>query len=335
MTTTPQAWPLHPQRGVHSQTARTPPRRVGSLRRTTTLDYWWPQGMLGPCAVLGSGRDLLTRSDGARVLHRAEVHATLSPPGATVTELAGDLPDAVARGLLGASVSTGFRRILQGVVPPESRMGMSYRLLHDLPGATLVSQSVPIHAGHTLFEPSALLALADACQGWRTGEYQMNEVGAGRMPLPIGPVPNDLDDGSDPLAWHEVNLPPGDTFRRSRRLDLWREDEVLAIDLHYRDAYRPVDRPGMVVHEYSVRARADPATLTLQQISTEAHALPWATCNSVVSTSDELLGVRLGACDVTVRTRLRGTAGCTHLNDSLRELDEVPTLAAALATKGP
>lgn len=330
MTTSPAVRPLHPRRGVHNQTARTPVRRPGSLRRTTALDFHWPGGLLGPCAVIGTGRDLLTRADGATVLGRADVRMTLTPPAAIVTAVEVDATELDVSALLGASVSTGFRRSLQRAIPPELRSGMHYRLLHDLPGATLVSQAVPIQAGHTLFEPRDLMVMADVCQGWRSGAYQVSEVAAGRAPQPIGPVPNELDDPEDPLAWHETPPFEGDSFRRGRRMDVWREAGDLHFDLHYRDAYRPVEGSGMVVHEYSVRGSADPASLTIRQIGTEAHALPWADCNSVVASSDELVGIRLGDCDQTVRTRLRGTAGCTHLNDSLRELDEVPGLAATL-----
>lgn len=330
MTTSPAVWPLHPQRGVHNQTARTPVRRPGSLRRTTALDFFWPEDLLGPCTVLGTGRDLITRSDGAAVLQRARLRATLTPPASVVTAIEVDAAELDVAALLGASVSTGFRRSLQRVVPPELRTGMHYRLLHDLPGATLVSQAVPLQAGHTLFQPRDLLVMADVCQGWRSGAYQMNEVAAGRAPQPIGPAPSGVDDPEDPLARHETPPLGADSFRRGRRLDVWRAGGELHVDLHYRDAYRPLDGPGMVIHEYSVRATADPGSLEIRQIVTVAHALPWADCNSVVASSDELVGVRLGECDQTVRTRLRGTAGCTHLNDSLRELDEVPALASAL-----
>lgn len=333
MTTSPAVWPLHPRRGVHNQTARTPVRRPGSLRRTTALDFSWAGDLLGPCTVRGTGRDLLTRSDGVTVLGCADLRMTLTPPAAVVTAIEVDAAELDAATLLGASVSTGFRRSLQRAVPPELRAGMHYRLLHDLPGATLVSQAVPIQAGHTLFAPRDLLVMADVCQGWRSGAYQMNEVAADRAPQPIGPVPNELDDPADPLAWHETPAPDGDSFRRGRRMDVWRDAGDLRFDLHYRDAYRPAEGTGMVIHEYSVRGSADPESLTIRQISTEAHALPWADCNSVVASSDALVGVRLGDCDTTVRTRLRGTAGCTHLNDSLRELDEVPVLAAVLRTE--
>ena len=300
------------------------------MRRTTALDFLWAGDLLGPCTLLATGRDLLTQSDGTTVLGTATIRATLTPPAAVVTAIELDAVDLDAEALLGVSVSTGFRRSLQRAVPAERRAGLQYRLLHDLPGATMVSQSVPIHAGHKLFEPRDLMVLADVCQGWRSGAHQMNEVRTGRAPQPYGPVPGDLDDGSDPLAWHAVEFPPGDTFRRSRRIDVWRDGDELRIDLHYRDAYRPVARPAMVIHEYSVRGRADAESLQIREMTTEAHALPWSDCNSVVSSTDELVGVRLGECDASVRTRLAGTAGCTHLNDSLRELDEVPALAAVL-----
>jgi hypothetical protein len=54
----------------------TPSRRPGSLRRTTALDFFWTAGLLGPCTVLGTGRDLLSRSDGATVVGTGQLRVT-------------------------------------------------------------------------------------------------------------------------------------------------------------------------------------------------------------------------------------------------------------------
>ena len=46
-----------------------PPRRRGSVRRTSTIDTSWPQGRSEPALVQGHARDLETDADGStRVL---------------------------------------------------------------------------------------------------------------------------------------------------------------------------------------------------------------------------------------------------------------------------
>jgi hypothetical protein len=205
-----------------------------------------------------------------------------------------------------------------------------YRMLHDLPGTSLVGGMVIVRAGASPFSASDLVVMENVCRGWRTGGSQLGEVEAGRIPMPTGPFPTSLDDPDDPLAWHEPGVPRPDHVRRGRRMDVWCDGDELRVDLHYRDTYHSSDQPAMVIHEYSLRAGADRASGAIRTIATEAHALPWVECNTVPSSTDVVIGTRLGAVEATVRERLRGTAGCTHLNDTLRELDTVPALAATL-----
>ncbi|WP_035920382.1 hypothetical protein [Frankia sp. QA3] len=43
----------HPRHGTHDPTAGTPPRRPGSVRRTTTVDMLRPEVVAGPCCCVG------------------------------------------------------------------------------------------------------------------------------------------------------------------------------------------------------------------------------------------------------------------------------------------
>jgi hypothetical protein len=237
--------------------------------------------------------------------------------------------DALAS-LLGSSVSTGFRRVLAASVPELPRDQLLYRMLHDLPGTSLVGGMVIVRGGASPFSAADLLVMENVCRGWRTGGSQLEEVDAGRIPMPTGPFPTSLDDPADPLAWHDTEAPGRDIVRRGRRMDIWRSGDELRVDLHYRDTFHSSDQPTMVVHEYSLRASAAASDGEVRTITTEAHALPWVDCNTVPSSSESVIGARLGAIHVAVREQLRGAAGCTHLNDTLRELDTVPALALAL-----
>jgi hypothetical protein len=54
-------------------------------------------------------------------------------------------------------------------------------------------------------------------------------------------------------------------------------------------------------------------------------------CPSAASNLSRLLGTPLPDLREKVLAELRGTVGCTHLNDALRALAEVPALCRALA----
>jgi hypothetical protein len=58
----------------------------------------------------------------------------------------------------------------------------------------------------------------------------------------------------------------------------------------------------------------------------EPHALPFPECPLAAPNARDLTGVSLREITGTVRARLSGTRGCTHLNDVLRFLRYVPAL---------
>jgi hypothetical protein len=314
---------------VHDQSARTPSRTPGPVRRTTRIDTFRLRGPRGPSTVLATGRDLLTPPSGEPVeLDAQTVRLTLTPVSNVITAIEGgdDLAD-----LIGVSVSSGFRRALGQITPPAGRGALRHRMLDDLVGAVLVSGVALVEANAYPIEPRQMLVFADVCRGWATGGIQLDLVADGVHPMPTGPVPNDVSAPEDPWAWHRVEpLAEQDFMRRSRRIDVQRDGAEVVIDAHFRDESVPLDRPGQSIHEYSVFARADAATPALTDVQVTAHALPWQDCNSVPETAAHLIGLRLGELETTVRTKLAGTAGCTHLNDTYRGLDAVPLLAQAL-----
>ena len=60
--------------------ASAPPRRPGSVRRTATLDFTWPDGLAGNTVLDGRARDLRTADDGAAtVLARAALRMVTDP----------------------------------------------------------------------------------------------------------------------------------------------------------------------------------------------------------------------------------------------------------------
>jgi hypothetical protein len=79
-----------------------------------------------------------------------------------------------------------------------------------------------------------------------------------------------------------------------------------------------------------LRATADPDTLLLTSVEPDARILPFLSCPSAVGTAQAVVGTPLRELRTTVLERLARTAGCTHLNDALRALAEVPVLLAKL-----
>src|SRR5262245_62065150 len=64
--------------GPHNPVEPAPPRRPGSVRRTSTIDTFRPHGFDAEADVVGRARDLLTTPDGgARVLGHALLTARL------------------------------------------------------------------------------------------------------------------------------------------------------------------------------------------------------------------------------------------------------------------
>jgi hypothetical protein len=140
--------------GPHAPATATPPRALGSVRRTTSIDTVRPDGPDGELVVDARGRDLRTGPDGVdqvEVLGEVALALRLEPATHALVDIRADragadgLPD--FRPLLGASVGSGFRRLLDQALPGERDRGsLLYLLLDDLVGAVLVSGYSLLHA---------------------------------------------------------------------------------------------------------------------------------------------------------------------------------------------
>jgi hypothetical protein len=80
-----------------------------------------------------------------------------------------------------------------------------------------------------------------------------------------------------------------------------------------------------------LRVTADIASLRILSIEAEPRVLPHLECPSATANLSRLLDSPLSGLREKVLAELRGTAGCTHLNDALRALAEVPALLGSLA----
>ena len=146
----------------------------------------------------------------------------------------------------------------------------------------------------------------------------------------------DLRHPEEPDGWHAFTAQDGVVgMRRARRIDVW-VDDVIHIDSAFQDSATNPEGGRTAVHEYVLRATADPASLQLLTIAADPRVLPYAECPGAAPNVTRLLGERLGAdLREQVLRELPGTLGCTHLNDALRALAEVPVLVQRLTSAGP
>lgn len=114
-------------------------------------------------------------------------------------------------------------------------------------------------------------------------------------------------------------------MRRARRIDVSR-DTIVRIDAHFQDSATTPEGGRQALHEYRVRATADPVSLELLSVEAEPRVLPFAECPAAAANVLRLVGTPLPRLRERVLEELRGPAGCTHLNDALRALADVPIL---------
>jgi DUF2889 family protein len=334
-TRTASARPQHPRRGIHAPTASTPARAPGSLRRTATTDMLRPDGLRGDLVLIGRARDLFTDARGeARVLGESGYQARVGLDfQREVREIRTEPDRGAAQRLVGARASSGFRGAVDAALPAErDAHSLLYLLLDDLPVAALVS-GYAVTAEIEIAIPPGQRAHQhpDLCAGWRTGGTILTGIEQqGRVPIATGPDAPSLVREGDPLAWHALPLLPPHGMRRHRRLDL-RAGASLAVDVLFRDSHVAPDGRETIVHEYSLSAALDPDSLAITEIEATAGALPWVECNPAPASARRLVGHAVADLRPMVRAEFTGTTTCTHLNDTLRSLQDVVTLAPLLA----
>jgi hypothetical protein len=325
---------------VSSPAPRTPPRRPGSVRRTTTHDSLRPDGLLGPVHLDARARDLLTAPDGtAATLAEASVEGRIDyVTNRTITALRSDPPAPELEGLVGLSASSGFRRALDEAMPDEDRgRSLRYQLLDDVPTALLVAGYAIGAAG--LRQPGGSSSLnvgpvpfrADICAGWATGGTLLQQVAAFGHPQTLsGPDAPGLLDADDAVAWHPIGeLGPHD-MRRARRIDVWPTGDEFGVEAFFRDVHTDAQGRQTIVHEYLVRASVDRETGLFTACEADFGALPYPECPSALASASRLVGTPATDVRSRVKDSFTGTSTCTHLNDTLRSLAGVPHLISVL-----
>lgn len=317
---------------------RSPLRRPGSTRRTSTIDATWPNGRDGDALLFADARDIATPSEGGAPRVLAQDHADVVADHRLIKSVVTTPPRDGLEKLAGARAGGHLRAAIDAALPEERRAGTPlYLLLDDLAGATLVAgwawsrwTEDWMRARSEAEIAAHLNRMEGICIGFRPGSAALGREGrphpdqnATRVPPLVHP--------DDPAGWHELVDRGGVNFRRARRVDVWREGGVIHIDSAFQDsASAPDGGDRIAVHEYRLVATADAEALTLLSAHATPGTLPYAECPAAPSNLSTMVGTPLGELRQAVLLTLRRTAGCTHLNDAMRALAEVPRLAAAL-----
>ena len=316
----------------------TPPRRPGSIRRTSTIDMSWPDGWGTRTRIRGRARDLLTPADGSAPLVVADdvIDATASPDR-TIEAISSNPERVQLPELVGARGGSRLRAALASVVPDERRRGTPlYLLLDDLAGATLIGgfaftqwpDEWPEHWQHQRERAFKGRRMEGVCIGFRPGSTALTAAGEPRPVDNTRPVAP-LADPADTVGWHRFSDSAGVAMRRARRIDAWFDGD-LHVDAMFQDSATVPSGGRVAVHEYQVYVRAAPDTFEVLSLEALPRVLPFGECPSAVTKIGQLVGLPLGDFRDAVLARLKTTEGCTHLNDELRALADAPLLAAHL-----
>lgn len=319
-----------------------PVRTACSVRRTTSIDVSWPDGIEGQRRFIGAARDLATAAGGeATVLAEGRFDVRMTEDK-TITAITAE-PDAPGTpALVGARAGGHLRGLLREVMPElVAAAHPLYLVLDDLSGTALVSsfawsQWYPdwaerLRARMGEEQHAALMAQrVNVCWGLQEGN---SGVRPGAPPTDVASADaGDVRNPLDPLGWHVLSDHEGAGFRRARRIDVTRDEGagVIRIDSAFQDSAAREGGGRVAIHEYLLRATADIQTLEVLAIEPEARILPFSECPGAIRNTQRLVGRNLAEIREEVLAQLRGPDGCTHLNDALRALADVPELAARL-----
>jgi hypothetical protein len=302
----------------------------------------WPDGILSGVRLTGRGRDLHTLPDGtAQVLRQDEIVAHASPDRTIQWVTSNPSVPGLSR-LAGARAGGRLRGALDEAVPGLRTEGAPmYLLLDDLAGASLIAGFIWSRWHDRLpdlSQPRSVLAprtMQGICSGFQPGASSLNPDGTmSGIPQHNTEVPP-LADPTDPLGWHELDSPPEMAMRRARRIDVYPHDGRLVLDAMFRDSCWEPGGREIAVHEYQLHATTNPAGSELASVLAVARVLPYDECPLAAPNVERLVGAPLAGLRSEVLVRLPGILGCTHLNDALRALAEVPILAAAMVGVSP
>ncbi len=305
----------------------TPARRPGSVRRTSSIDLLRPLGAHGPLRIVGRARDLSTDPTGSGQVTAAALLNVTVEAGVTTAVSMYPAPER-AGALVGHHVGAGWRtRVARQLRDHHDAGTVLHLLLDELPVGLIISGFTQRHLSPSTAPRQA--RRIDVCAGWTRDGWAAHAVRErGIPPEPPGPDAPPLPDPRDPRGWHTLAPLPTWGISRRRRIDVWPQGDTLAVDAMFRDTYVDGAGSSRVLHEYAAMATVDAQTQRVLAVEATALVVPHAECPAAVASAQGILGVAAGDLRDRVSMDLFGPRSCTHLNDLLRSLADVPALAA-------
>jgi hypothetical protein len=321
-----------PKQAVYGPAGPAPVRPANSIRRTTSIDMPWPDGFGTQLRLDGVARDAITDNPGLPpiVVATATMSAGIGP-NRDIQDIVADPDRAGLSELIGCRGGGHLRTALDEHLPGERESGRPlFLLLDDISGTSLIAgfawsrwtEAWVNQPGR--FERSSMEGV---CIGFSPGSSALEPTGNAMLSHRVQQVGSLIND-ADPHGWHRLAELAEVSMRRARRIDVWVDTErgEIVIDSAFQDSSSDPELGRVAVHEYRLGATADLATMRLLTVEPDPRVLPFMECPSAVDNARELVGAPLGDLRAVVLQRLARTNGCTHLNDALRALAEVPVL---------
>jgi len=317
-----------------------PLRRPGSIRRTTSIDSDWPDGLGQPWLMTGRARDLLTPAAGDAVALAAADFRIRTSPMREIMEIAATPDHPRLNEMVGVRAGGASRHALAATLG-DIRGTPIFQLLDDFAGASLVAgwnwsrwtdDWQKRMAGNSQQSTAGKKGrMVNICTGFTEGASSLSDDGsvdhADQSSTEVGPLVNP----DDPVGWHEMPEQQGRPMaRRARRIDIWRDEGVLKVDAGFQDSGPNPQGTRTAIHEYRVYAEIDEADDTLLSLQVLPLILPFRECPGASIKASRMVGEPVHGFRQSVLDTLIGTVGCTHLNDVLRAFADVPALARML-----
>jgi len=336
-----------PAAPLRNPAGHAPARRPDSIRRTSTLETTWPDGRDGLLQITGRARDAVTPAGGGAVVvcGEDEFCARLQWDR-TITEIEATPARPNIGQLVGARGGGHLRKALDDLLPEERRNATPLHLaLDDISGVSLIAgwawsqwsddfmRGGPGGPGGQMMQmdpAERMKRMEGVCHGFTPGFSALSldrDFRSRQNPVPV----IDLRRPDDPDGWHPFTPQDGHVaMRRARRIDVWREGDVIRIDAGFQDSATTPSGGRVAIHEYGLKATADVHTRALLTVEADPRVLPFRECPAATNNLTKILGAALPDLREEVLKQFPRTAGCTHLNDALRALAEVPALLARL-----
>ena len=325
---------------ARQSTGPAPLRRPGSLRRTTSIDSHWPDGYGQPWVMTGRARDLLTPADGGEPVELATGGFVITAsPRREILSIATTPDHPRAQEVVGVRAGGASREAI-GAIMGDIAGTPLFQLLDDFAGASLVAGwiwSEWVEDWQKLARQSGLQKtsgrggnMENICTGFATGASSLTEGGRpaqhNQSRTEVGP----LENPDDPEGWHPLKTQSGQEMRRARRIDIYRDGNLLHADVGFQDSGSNPRGTRTAIHEYRVYAEIEPTSMTLVSLQALPLILPYRECPGAAVKVGRLVGQPLTDLRSSVLATLAGPLGCTHLNDVLRALADIHLLVRHL-----